>query len=76
MKRLNGYEQAQAYTNPDRLPVGGYVLKILNVAYQGNDWGSVIILSFDIAEGEFKGFFENNYKAQTGEDKNGKVHTA
>ena len=69
MKRLNGYEQAQAYTNPDRLPVGGYVLKILNVAYQSNDWGDVIILSFDIAEGEFKGFFENNYKAQTGEDK-------
>lgn len=60
MKRLNGYEQAQAYTNPDRLPVGGYVLKILNVAYQGNDWGDAIILSFDIAEGEFKGFFENN----------------
>lgn len=69
MKRLNGYEQAQAYTNPDRLPVGGYVLKILNVAYQGNDWGDAIILSFDIAEGEFKGFFENNYKAQTGKDK-------
>lgn len=69
MKRLNGYEQAQAYTNPDRLPVGGYVLKILNVDYQCNDWGDVIVFSFDIAEGEFKDFFANNYKSQTGEDK-------
>lgn len=69
MKRLNGYEQAQAYTNPDRLPVGGYVLKILNVDYQCNDWGDVIVLSFDIAEGGFKDFFANNYKSQTGEDK-------
>lgn len=37
--------------------------------YKENDWGDVIILSFDIEEGEFKGFFARNYKEQTGEDK-------
>lgn len=69
MKKLNGYEQAQTISEQERLPVGGYVLKILGVDYQENDWGDVIILSFDIEEGEHKGFYSTNYKAQTGEDK-------
>lgn len=69
MKRLNGYARAQAYADSERLPAGGYVLKIMDVKYQENDWGEVIILSFDIEEGEQKGFFAANYKAQTGEDK-------
>lgn len=69
MKKLNGYESAQAYSDTERLPAGGYVLKIMDVKYQENDWGDVILLSFDIAEGEQKDFFAANYKAQTGEDK-------
>lgn len=69
MRRLNGYRQAQVYMDSERLPIGGYVLKILDVEYQTNDWGDVIVLSFDIAEGDQKGFFAGNYKAQNGEDK-------
>lgn len=69
MKRLNGYEKAEAYTDQEKLPVGGYVLKILDVKYQENDWGDVIVLSFDVEEGDYRGFFANNYRKQTGEDK-------
>ena len=69
MEPLKGYEKAQAYTEQERLPVGGYVLKILDAKEQVNDWGKVLIISFDIEEGEHKGFFAANYKAQTGEDK-------
>ena len=50
MKQLNGYAQAQAYSDSERLPVGGYVLKIMDVKYQENEWGDVIILSFDIVK--------------------------
>lgn len=69
MKRLNGYEKAEAYTDQEKLPVGGYVLKILDVRYQENDWGDVIVLSFDVEEGDHRGFFADNYRKQTGEDK-------
>lgn len=69
MKPLKGYAQAQAYSDNERLPVGGYVLKILDVKYRDDIRGDVITLSFDIAEGEYKDFFARNYKAQTGEDK-------
>lgn len=69
MRKLNGYAAAQTYSDQERLPVGGYILKILDVKYQENDWGDVIILSFDIEEGEHKGFYAANYRAQTQEDK-------
>lgn len=69
MRKLKGYENAKAYSDNKRLPVGGYVLKVLNVEYQENSWGDRIILSFDIAEGEQKDFYAKNYKNQTGEDK-------
>ncbi|MGN0352423.1 MAG: hypothetical protein ACI4ES_12290 [Roseburia sp.] len=69
MKQLNGYANAQVYAEQEKLPIGGYILKILDVKYQENDWGDVILLSFDIAEGEQKDFFKTNYNQQEGEDK-------
>ncbi len=38
MRVLNGYKDAKAYTDNERLPVGGYILKILDVKYQENSW--------------------------------------
>lgn len=72
MRKLNGYDKAKAYTESERLPVGGYVCKILNVEYQANDrlgYSDQIVLSFDIAEGDYKGFYMDNYKSQDSEDK-------
>ena len=69
MKTLNGYAQAQTYTESERLPVGGYVLKILDVKEVVSEWGNTIVISFDIEEGDYKNFFRDNYKNQTGEDK-------
>lgn len=69
MRRINGYQEATTYSDSERLPVGGYVLKILDAKEQKNSWGDVLVISFDIAEGEQKDFFAKNYRAQTGEDK-------
>ena len=72
MKQLNGYANAQVYTGQEKLPVGGYVLKILDAKEEDNSskgYNNKLILSFDIAEGDYKDFFAANYKAQTGEDK-------
>ena len=63
------YKNAQTYTQQERLPIGGYVIEIKNVEYKENDWGDTVVLSFDITEGEHKGFYMQNYKNQTAEDK-------
>lgn len=72
MKPIKGYANAKAYTEAERLPVGGYVVKIMNVEYIDNSskgYSDTIVLSFDIVEGEYKDYFTQNYRSQQGEDK-------
>lgn len=69
MRKLNGYSKARVYSDQEKLPRGGYILKILDVEYKENDWGDTIVLSFDINEGDHKGFYKENYDNQIGEDK-------
>ncbi|MEE1077424.1 MAG: hypothetical protein UIC64_00065 [Agathobacter sp.] len=75
MKNLSNssnYQNAQVYSEQEKLPVGAYLLKIEDVKYEDNSskgYNDNIIFRFDISEGEYAGFFRKNYSAQTGEDK-------
>lgn len=69
MKQYNGFDRNDVYRNTERLPAGGYVIKILEAKEVENDYGRKLVISFDIAEGEYKDFFASNYRAQVGEDK-------
>lgn len=69
MKELKGYASATAYTEAEKLPAGGYILKILNVEELTYYWGSVLRVDFDIADGEYKDFYRRNYANQNQEDK-------
>lgn len=75
LSNSENYKKAQAYTQQERLPIGGYVLKILNVEYKENDWGDQLILSYDVAEGDHKDFYKKNYQNQNTEDKKWKGTT-
>lgn len=66
---LPGYEKAEAAQEIGQLQPGGYVLKILDIKIQNYDWGDVMVLLFDIEEGEQKEYFKKNYENQTGENK-------
>lgn len=74
MKQFKGYEDAKKsaeYVGGQRLPAGAYVCKCMGVKYENGQNGNsdFIKLQFDIAEGEFKDFFTNQYKNNTSEDK-------
>lgn len=71
MKKFNDYETTQSYSASEKLPVGGYVLKVINVRYEEgqNDNSDRIVLMFDVEEGDYKGFFKKQYDSQTSEDK-------
>ena len=77
MKAFKDYDKTEAYSERRTLPPGGYVLRILNVKYEkGNNGRSdQIVLSFDIDEGEFIGFFDRDYAAQNFENKKWKGKT-
>lgn len=68
MRPYSGFS-AEPTRTTEPLPAGGYVARILKAEEVTYDYGSRLIISFDIEEGEHKGHFANNYKAQNGEDK-------
>ena len=71
MKQFNDYNETQSYSTSEKLPVGGYVLKIANVRYEEGQNGNSdrIVFMFDIEEGDYRGFFKKQFDAQTTEDK-------
>lgn len=74
MKQFNGFEEAKKEAQASggaKLPAGAYVCKVLGVKYEnGKNGGSdQIILQFDIAEGEYKDFFQKHFAANTSDNK-------
>lgn len=69
MEPIKGYEKAEVLGQREKLPVGGYVLKIHEVGIDKYDWGSVFKIAFDISEGEYKGFFKKDFAAQPNDQK-------
>ena len=69
MKAFNGLEIKKSVNTSEPLPAGGYVAKILNAKVDEYGWGEVLVISFDIAEGEYKDFFRKQYNENTREDK-------
>lgn len=61
--------KAEKTTASSPLPAGGYVVKILNAKVESYDWGEVLVLAFDVCEGEHKDFFRKQFNANTNEDK-------
>lgn len=63
MKAFAGYENAKVKTGSfELLPKGAYVLKILNVKEaQNSKGGSRFDIAFDIAEGDYKDFYQNQF---------------
>lgn len=51
------------------LPAGGYVAKIINAKLEEYSWGSVVVVAFDIAEGDHANFFKNQFDNNQNEDK-------
>lgn len=69
MKQYKGFDRNDIYRDSERLPVGGYILKIMDAEEVENSNGSMLLIHFDIAEGEYKDFYAANYRAQKSEDK-------
>lgn len=58
--RYNG-AQAQKMTSAAALPAGGYVAKIESAKVENYNWGNVLVLAIDIAEGEYAGHFRKMF---------------
>ena len=66
-----GYNRNNAYQEFKTIPKGAYVLKIQAVQYvEGKDGKSDLLrLKVDVAEGEYKDYYKNDFENNTNEDK-------
>ena len=74
MKPVSNWNQVQPAADRQKLPAGGYVVKIMDAAvqsYKNRDGGTFekLEISVDIFEGEYKDFYANDYRSQMQEDK-------
>ena len=70
MKPINNWENVKATGSFETLPAGGYVCQIKSVNEVKNKKdGTRLEIMLDIAEGDYRGFFERDYRSQTREDK-------
>lgn len=70
MKKFEGFDNARVIGDFETLPKGNYVCKVMGVATkESKRGGEYLELSFDIAEGDYKGFYERDYKNNSNEDK-------
>lgn len=68
IKQYTGMKAEKTVGNTP-LPAGGYVAEIKKAKVEEYSWGSVVVVAFDIAEGEYKGFFQKQYDSNPNEDK-------
>ena len=68
---LPTYDKSKRKKTFEQLPKNAYVVKIMNAKEtpNKNNGGSHLAIAFDIAEGEYKGFYMEQYERSTSEDK-------
>lgn len=66
--KYNG-SKSEKSTSFAPIPAGGYVAKIMGARIENYSWGSVLIIAFDIYEGEYTGFFQQRFDNDTSTDK-------
>lgn len=69
IKKFEDYDTIQGYSDFPTLPKGGYVCRIMGVKVENSSNGSYLKLGIDIAEGEYKDFYTNQYKNDSRENK-------
>jgi hypothetical protein len=69
IKKPMNWDNVQEIGERKALPLGAYVCKVKQVRVQDNSYGSQLALLFDISEGEYAGYYNQDYNANTDPNK-------
>jgi hypothetical protein len=73
MKKYNDYEQTETFSGDyERIILGGHICVILKVTVEEKDYGSLMRIAFDIADGENEGFYDRQFKRKQQTDSSAK----
>lgn len=69
LRRPNDWENVQEFVDRPRLPLGAYIARVKQAVLQSNEYGEQLCILFDIAEGEFQGYYTSDFQNNTRPDK-------
>lgn len=69
IKRPSNWNEVQGFSERQKLQLGAYVCKVKRAVVQATDYGEQLVLLFDIEEGEFRNYYNNDYAANQNQDK-------
>lgn len=71
MEKTRGYDEVQGFTGEfERIKLGGQVCKVVSAKEEESSNGNkMLVLAFDIAEGDNKDFYKRRFDADTRTDK-------
>lgn len=69
IKKPMNWENVQEIGERKALPLGAYVCKVKQARVQDNTYGSQLALLFDVVEGEYAGFYNQDFTANTDPNK-------
>lgn len=70
MEKLQGYDEAQAFTGEyEKIEPGAYICKIIDAKEEKSQSGrKMLVIAFDIAEGDHKDFYKRKFDSNKGTD--------
>lgn len=69
IRKPSNWNEVQEYTEFQKLPLGAYVCRVKRSMVQDNDYGSQLVLLYDIVEGEYSGFYNKDFQNNQNKDK-------
>lgn len=71
--KIKGYDEAEVIESGKTLPIGGYILKILDAKVEkSKNENDMLVLQYDIAAGEYKDYFHTQFKDKFASNPNAK----
>lgn len=65
----NNWNEVKEFTDRPKLPVNAYVCKVKRAAVQANEHGEQLCILFDIFEGDWRNFYNDDFESNTQENK-------
>lgn len=69
INRPKNWDDVREFSDRPKLPVGAYVCKVKRAVVQSMDYGDQLCVLFDIVDGEYAGFYQDDFDANQQQDK-------
>lgn len=65
IQRPSNWSEIKEFSGRAKLPAGAYICRIMRAEVENNSYGDRLAIYFDIEDGEFAGYFDDDYNSNT-----------